>query len=166
MLEVERVTQSVNTRRRLKALSHIPLTAAFSLCELNLSAMLPPDALHAFAPELQRRAARRQEAADQVSSPVLLNKRLTSLIAPGSQPQLAAHCNATTDPTTDHQGSSAVPGQDSHRILAGFPQQHRPVPLAVCGGLATTNEPCRQEASDDGQQPLRSEDAFCERRSC
>lgn len=81
MLEVERVTQSAELRRRLKALSHIPLTASFSLCELDLSAALPPGALLAFQPELQRRAARRQEAADQVRSPLRCRERLTT---PGS----------------------------------------------------------------------------------
>jgi len=82
VLEVERVAQSVEVRRRLKALSHLPITASFSLCELDLGALLPPSALRPFQPELQRRAARRQAAADQVSS-IFLSRR-TCRGPPGS----------------------------------------------------------------------------------
>jgi hypothetical protein len=36
VLEVESLTQSADMRRRYKFLSHLPLTASFTLCELDL----------------------------------------------------------------------------------------------------------------------------------
>ncbi|KAL4420636.1 hypothetical protein ABPG75_010292 [Micractinium tetrahymenae] len=65
VLEVEDVAQDEASRRRMRVLAHLPLTATFKLCEVDLSALLPPEALAPFAEELAQREKRRVQRAKQ-----------------------------------------------------------------------------------------------------
>lgn len=53
--------QSEETRRRLKFLRHVPLAAEFQLVEVDLSKMLPQEALAPFIEEISQRQKRRQK---------------------------------------------------------------------------------------------------------
>lgn len=48
------------SRKRLRALSHLPLTGTFLLAEVALAPLLPPEALAPFAEELAARDKRRK----------------------------------------------------------------------------------------------------------
>ncbi|WJX51028.1 hypothetical protein P8452_37260 [Trifolium repens] len=48
ILQLETETQSKAMRRRYQFLSHFPLTTIFQLCEVDLSEILPPEALAPF----------------------------------------------------------------------------------------------------------------------
>ncbi|RYR54224.1 hypothetical protein Ahy_A06g029485 isoform C [Arachis hypogaea] len=63
ILQMETVTQSEAMRRRYKFLSHFPLTTTFQLCEIDLSEMLPPEALAPFMDEIKKRAHQRKQLA-------------------------------------------------------------------------------------------------------
>jgi hypothetical protein len=63
ILQLETVTQSEAMRRRYRFLSHFPLTTTFQLCEVDLSEMLPPEALAPFMDEIKNRANQRKQLA-------------------------------------------------------------------------------------------------------
>ncbi|KAK7336160.1 hypothetical protein VNO77_16693 [Canavalia gladiata] len=63
ILQLETVTQSEAMRRRYRFLSHFPLTTSFQLCEIDLSEMLPPEALAPFMDEIRKRANQRKQLA-------------------------------------------------------------------------------------------------------
>nr|KYP63547.1 RING finger protein 10 [Cajanus cajan] len=63
ILQLETVTQSEAMRRRYRFLSHFPLTTTFQLCEVDLSDMLPPEALAPFMDEIKKRATQRKQLA-------------------------------------------------------------------------------------------------------
>lgn len=65
VLEVEDVAQDEASRRRMRVLAHLPLTATFQLCEVDLSGLLPPGALVPFADELAQREKKRAQRAKQ-----------------------------------------------------------------------------------------------------
>lgn len=65
VLEVEDVTQDESSRRRMRVLGHLPLTATFKLCEADLSGLLPPSALAQFSDELAQREKKRAQRAKQ-----------------------------------------------------------------------------------------------------
>ncbi|KAJ4959644.1 hypothetical protein NE237_019554 [Protea cynaroides] len=60
ILQLETVTQSEAMRRRYRYLSHFSLTTAFQLCEIDLSEILPPDALSPFRDEIRKRGNQRK----------------------------------------------------------------------------------------------------------
>jgi len=60
---VEEVVIDADARKKLKFLSHLPLTSSVRLLELDLAPLLPPEALEPFADELSQRAARRARLA-------------------------------------------------------------------------------------------------------
>jgi hypothetical protein len=62
---LEQLVQSEVTRKRTKYLGHLPATASFTLAEVDLSDVLPSEALEPFAEELQQRQKRRQNRAQQ-----------------------------------------------------------------------------------------------------
>ncbi|CAN4079044.1 unnamed protein product [Withania somnifera] len=73
ILQMETVTQSEAMRRRYRFLSHFSLTTTFQLCEIDLSKILPLDALSPFMEEIksrekQRRWLARKERRDQVKA--------------------------------------------------------------------------------------------------
>jgi hypothetical protein len=68
VLEIEALEQTEETRRRYKFLAHVPLTSSFSLVEVNLSGVVPPEAMEPFAAEAQKRKARREKAVRQAAS--------------------------------------------------------------------------------------------------
>ncbi|TKY62980.1 RING finger protein 10 [Spatholobus suberectus] len=91
ILQLETVTQSEAMRRRYRFLSHFPLTTTFQLCEVDLSEMLPPEALAPFMDEIKKRANQRKqlakkerkekikaEATATYSLPIALNCQFTS----------------------------------------------------------------------------------------
>ncbi|CAI8613486.1 unnamed protein product [Vicia faba] len=63
ILQLETVTQSEAMRRRYRFLSHFPLTTTFQLCEVDLSEMLPAEALAPFLDEIKNRANQRKQLA-------------------------------------------------------------------------------------------------------
>ncbi|XP_047175518.1 RING finger protein 10 [Vigna umbellata] len=63
ILQLETVTQSEAMRRRYRFLSHFPLTTTFQLCEVDLSELLPPEALAPFMDEIKKRANQRKQLA-------------------------------------------------------------------------------------------------------
>lgn len=63
ILEMETVTQSDAMRRRYRYLSHFSLTTTFQLCEMDLSRLLPPDALLPFVDEIKKREKQRKQQA-------------------------------------------------------------------------------------------------------
>ncbi|KAI3430854.1 hypothetical protein D9Q98_009263 [Chlorella vulgaris] len=65
VLEVEDVTQDEASRRRMRVLAHLPLTATFKLCEIDLTGLLPAEALAPFKDELAQREKRRAQRAKQ-----------------------------------------------------------------------------------------------------
>ncbi|XVF16106.1 hypothetical protein REPUB_Repub10bG0002700 [Reevesia pubescens] len=63
ILELETITQSEAVRRRYRYLSHFSLTTTFQLCEIDLSGVLPPDALLPFMDEIKKREKQRKQVA-------------------------------------------------------------------------------------------------------
>ncbi|KAH7577126.1 hypothetical protein JRO89_XS01G0209200 [Xanthoceras sorbifolium] len=63
ILQLETVTQSEAMRRRYRYLSHFSLTTSFQLCEIDLSEILPPDALVPFMDEIKKREKQRKQLA-------------------------------------------------------------------------------------------------------
>jgi len=63
VLEVESLTQTPETRRRLRFLGHLPLSTPFQLVEVDLRCLLPRDALAPFHEELVQRSRRRKRRA-------------------------------------------------------------------------------------------------------
>ncbi|RDX91970.1 RING finger protein 10 [Mucuna pruriens] len=63
ILQLETVTQSEAMRRRYRFLGHFPLTTTFQLCEVDLSEMLPPEALAPFIDEIKKRTNQRKQLA-------------------------------------------------------------------------------------------------------
>ncbi|XP_052196568.1 uncharacterized protein LOC127803946 isoform X2 [Diospyros lotus] len=66
ILQLETVTQSEAMRRRYRFLSHFSLTTTFQLCEIDLSDLLPPDALSPFMDEIKNREKQRKRLARKV----------------------------------------------------------------------------------------------------
>lgn len=65
VLELEGVEQNEASRKRLKGVTHLPLGASYRICEIDLSEVLPPEALAPFEAELVQRAKRRVQQARQ-----------------------------------------------------------------------------------------------------
>ncbi|KAJ0054690.1 hypothetical protein Pint_02521 [Pistacia integerrima] len=65
ILQLETVTQSEAIRRRYRYLSHFSLTTTFQLCEIDLSEILPADALFPFMDEIKKRERLRKQLAKQ-----------------------------------------------------------------------------------------------------
>ncbi|XP_019447407.1 PREDICTED: RING finger protein 10 isoform X2 [Lupinus angustifolius] len=63
ILQLEAVTQSEAMRRRYRFISHFPLTTTFQLCEIDLSDILPPEALAPFMDEIKKRLNQRKQLA-------------------------------------------------------------------------------------------------------
>ncbi|KAG9141899.1 hypothetical protein Leryth_009278 [Lithospermum erythrorhizon] len=63
ILQMEMVTQSEATRKRFRYLSHISLTTAYQLCEIDLRDMVPPAALSPFMDEIKNREKQRKHLA-------------------------------------------------------------------------------------------------------
>lgn len=63
ILQLETVTQSEAIRRRYRYLSHFTLTTTFQLCEIDLSGLLPLDALSPYMDEIKNREKQRKRLA-------------------------------------------------------------------------------------------------------
>lgn len=63
VVEREVWEQTEQTRRKLRVLSHIPLTGAFDLCEVDLAPLVPASTIEAFAEELGVRRDKRSARA-------------------------------------------------------------------------------------------------------
>lgn len=59
VIEREVWEQTEQTRRKLRVLSHIPLTGAFDLCELDMASLVPEATMQSFAEELAVRRDKR-----------------------------------------------------------------------------------------------------------
>ncbi|PIA32786.1 hypothetical protein AQUCO_04300014v1 [Aquilegia coerulea] len=60
ILQLETVTQTEDMRRRYRFLSHFSLTTSFQLCEIDMSEVLPSDALLPFMDEIKKRENQRK----------------------------------------------------------------------------------------------------------
>eukprot|EP00850_Spirogloea_muscicola_P010334 SM000060S19666 [mRNA] locus=s60:422722:428188:- [translate_table: standard] len=107
LVEAEVLTQTEGLRRKYRFLSHLPLTAAFTLCEVDLGPLLPPGALAPFLDELQQRRDRRRRRARQEQEEQLRRKRTEAAEAAAA----AAAAAALHFPK----------GQDFAATLDGFP---------------------------------------------
>lgn len=65
ILQLETITQSEAMRRRYRYLSHFSLTTTFQLCEIDLNAALPPNALLPFMDEIKKREKLRKQLANK-----------------------------------------------------------------------------------------------------
>ncbi|MQM14200.1 hypothetical protein Taro_047129 [Colocasia esculenta] len=63
IIQLETVTQSEAARKRYRFLSHFSLTTSFQLCEIDLSHILPADALSLFIDEIKKREKQRKRLA-------------------------------------------------------------------------------------------------------
>ncbi|KAI4387885.1 hypothetical protein MLD38_000275 [Melastoma candidum] len=63
ILQLETVTQTEAMRRRYRYLSHFSLTTTFQLCEIDISEVLPGDALLPFVDEIKKRESERKRNA-------------------------------------------------------------------------------------------------------
>lgn len=63
ILQLETVTQTDAMRRRYRYLSHFSLTTTFHLCEIEMSELLPSDALLPFMDEIKKRENQRKKLA-------------------------------------------------------------------------------------------------------
>ncbi|KAF9618945.1 hypothetical protein IFM89_002940 [Coptis chinensis] len=75
ILELETLTQTEAVRRRYRFLSHFSLTTTFQLCEIDMSEILPSDALLPFKDEIkkrenQRKRLKKKEHQEQVKAEV------------------------------------------------------------------------------------------------
>lgn len=62
ILEIEDIQQTEAVRKRYRRTAHLPLGAHFSLCEVDMSTLLPPKAIEPFKKEIVVRARRRAAA--------------------------------------------------------------------------------------------------------
>lgn len=85
IVELESLTQTEGTRKRYRYLSHLPLTAHFQLCEVDLSVMLPPEAFTPFSEEIRTRQQRRRRVIQQEKVEKAKEERLAASMA--SQPR-------------------------------------------------------------------------------
>lgn len=65
ILELENEVQTEGLRKRLRALAHLPLSGSFQQCEVDLTGIMPPEAMAPFASELAQRSKRRMQQAKQ-----------------------------------------------------------------------------------------------------
>lgn len=86
IVELESVTQTEGTRKRYRYLSHLPLTAHFQLCEVDLSQMLPQEAFTPFLDEIRTRQQRRRRVIHQEKVEKAKEERLAASMA-ASQPR-------------------------------------------------------------------------------
>lgn len=63
ILQLETVTQTEAMRRRYRHLSHFSLTTTYQLCEIDMSELLPPDAMSPFMDEIKKRENQRKQLA-------------------------------------------------------------------------------------------------------
>ena len=87
IVELESVTQTEGTRKRYRYLSHLPLTANFQLCEVDLNEMLPPEAFTPFLEEIRTRQQRRRRLMQQEKVEKAKEERLAASMA-SSQPRV------------------------------------------------------------------------------
>eukprot|EP00252_Welwitschia_mirabilis_P010012 TRINITY_DN23035_c0_g1_i1.p1 TRINITY_DN23035_c0_g1~~TRINITY_DN23035_c0_g1_i1.p1 ORF type:complete len:798 (+),score=151.89 TRINITY_DN23035_c0_g1_i1:152-2545(+) len=60
ILQLDTVSQSEDSRKRYRYLSHFPLTTVFQLCEIDMSELLPTTAFMPFTDEIEKREAERR----------------------------------------------------------------------------------------------------------
>ncbi|XP_060194798.1 uncharacterized protein LOC132623999 isoform X2 [Lycium barbarum] len=122
ILQMESVTQSEAMRRRYRFLSHFSLTTTFQLCEIDLSKILPMDALSPFMEEIksrekQRKWQARKERREQVKADAI-GMHLEPLPFSFSEPSFTEQPTFTSDDfealgstsTAVTSSSSPVPG--------------------------------------------------------
>ncbi|XP_060194800.1 uncharacterized protein LOC132623999 isoform X3 [Lycium barbarum] len=101
ILQMESVTQSEAMRRRYRFLSHFSLTTTFQLCEIDLSKILPMDALSPFMEEIksrekQRKWQARKERREQVKADAI-GMHLEPLPFSFSEPSFTEQPTFTSD---------------------------------------------------------------------
>ncbi|GMH25686.1 hypothetical protein Nepgr_027529 [Nepenthes gracilis] len=112
ILQFETVTQSEATRKRYRFLSHLPLTATFQLCEIDLRENLPSDALSPFMDEIKRRGKQRKRLAKKEHDDKINAEAVAAadLLPVSYDFRLFTYDEAPTFSTNDFEalGSSAV----------------------------------------------------------
>ncbi|CAM6114319.1 unnamed protein product [Calypogeia fissa] len=104
VVESEGVTQTELTRKRYRYLSHLPLTAVFQLCEVDLSNILPESALLPFADELRNRENRRSRILKEDKEQRLLEERIAAAGVARYTPPTDADFSATLTPVDFDDG--------------------------------------------------------------
>ena len=94
VIELETETQTDVTRRRNKVLAHLPLTAAFRYCELDLSHVLPEAAIEPFAEDLNSRKKRRSLRAKHEAREMAKVARAAAALAAQNQGPSSAELKA------------------------------------------------------------------------
>eukprot|EP00193_Tetraselmis_chui_P017617 CAMPEP_0177792978 /NCGR_PEP_ID=MMETSP0491_2-20121128/24822_1 /TAXON_ID=63592 /ORGANISM="Tetraselmis chuii, Strain PLY429" /LENGTH=271 /DNA_ID=CAMNT_0019315447 /DNA_START=60 /DNA_END=875 /DNA_ORIENTATION=- len=84
-VEVEELSQSEDSRRRLKFALHLPLSGPFRLVELDLAPLLPPSALAPFADEISARERRRRRRAEERRREAARDKKAAAAAARARQ---------------------------------------------------------------------------------
>ncbi|OMO85542.1 Zinc finger, RING-type [Corchorus capsularis] len=112
ILELETITQSEAVRKRYRYLSHFSLTTTFQLCEIDLSGVLPPDALLPFMDEIKKREKQRKQLArkdrkEKIRAEVEAAAQITPMISGFGR---SSYENSPTFSMDDFEalGSSAV----------------------------------------------------------
>jgi hypothetical protein len=148
IVELESVTQTEGTRKRYRYLSHLPLTAHFQLCEVDLSEMLPSEAFTPFLEEIRTRQQRRRRVIQQGKVEKAKEERLAASMA-ASQPRAPSPADFVAymqslqveDPVADFEledqqaVTTASPPSDSRLLFAnvakmGFASGHDAPQLA------------------------------------
>jgi hypothetical protein len=102
-VEVEELSQSEDSRRRLKFARHLPLSGPFRLVELDLAPLLPPSALAPFADEISARERRRRRRAEERRREAARDKKAAAAAARARQvPHPRWHSPTQTDAVLIH----------------------------------------------------------------
>ena len=79
IVDVEMFEQTVESRKRYKPFSHVPLSARVLLCEVDLSGVLPAEILSLYDEELSKRRAKREALAKQQARRERLERKKASV---------------------------------------------------------------------------------------
>jgi len=104
VIDIERFEQTVESRKRYKPFSHVPLSARVLLCEVDLSGVLPAEILSLYEEEISKRKAKRDALAKQQARRERLEKKKASVeksvpvsIMMANMPRLRHHDSSDED---------------------------------------------------------------------
>lgn len=143
VLEKEAGSMTSELRSRLRSLSHLPVTAAFELLELDMRPLVSPDVLDGYSAPLQARAERRQWRDRQERR---REKRITSKVEMqwGRCPAPRIHLDSARHfPRCGEEENSVEPPSPASSSRGGSP-----VPSAVPGTSDTKLLPIAQTPSE------------------
>ncbi|KAL2636037.1 hypothetical protein R1flu_007516 [Riccia fluitans] len=113
VVELETVTQTEATRKRYRYLSHLPLTAVFQLCEVDLSRLMPSKAFVPFAEEIRSREMRRRRVLKQEQAQKALEEKSAAAKAARNTPPSPADFTALMTSLQVDEGFTSADFEDS-----------------------------------------------------